>query len=69
MVSGLVSFFRLPQSLYIMEPGDVGEDSQVKELATDLRNLEVVMAGVLTQEKLRCFYFTFLCLLYIIMAG
>ena len=57
----------LPQSLYIMEPGDVGEDSQVKELATDLRNLEVMMAGVLTQEKLRSFQHT--TFLHRIMAG
>lgn len=38
---------------YVFDPGDVGEDLQVKKLAFDLRNIEMVMAGVLTPEKLR----------------
>ena len=44
----------LSQSLYIIERNDVGEDPQVKQLAFDLRSVEMVMAGVLTPEKLRC---------------
>ena len=41
------------QAHYVFDPGDVGEDLQVKKLAFDLRNIEMVMAGVLTPEKLR----------------
>lgn len=43
----------LMQVHYVFDPGDVGEDLQVKKLAFDLRNIEMVMAGVLTPEKLR----------------
>ena len=37
----------------MFEPVDVGEDQQVKKLAFDLRNIEMVMAAVLTPDKLR----------------
>lgn len=43
----------LSQAHYVFELGNVGEDLQVKRLAFDLRNIEMVMAGVLTPEKLR----------------
>ncbi|CAI8041439.1 Exocyst complex component 4 [Geodia barretti] len=38
---------------YVFDPGNVGEDQQVKQLASDLRSIEMVMSAVLTPEKLR----------------
>lgn len=41
------------QSSYLFGPDGVEEDSDVRQLATDLKNIDLVMVAVLSQEKYR----------------
>ena len=41
------------QSSYVLDQGGVEEDSAVQQLAKDLKNIDLVMVAVLSQDKYR----------------
>ena len=43
----------LMQTSYVFGPDGVEEDAAVRQLATDLKNIDLVMVAVLSQEKYR----------------
>lgn len=53
-LTGMPAYVLCPlQSNYVFGADGVEEDTGVKQLATDLKNIDLVMVAVLSQEKYR----------------